>query len=102
MVALNEPFTGDLKGQADYQCYRQARRAGLRSKFRAFLSSRAQNIDSLVRFTDRVLPVVNLKGDVLFNSWQNMFSGEGAYFPQPPRIYSFSGKNIMTDLSCYD
>ncbi|XP_046659667.1 collagen alpha-1(XVIII) chain-like [Homalodisca vitripennis] len=99
MVALNEPFTGDLKGQADYQCYRQARRAGLRSKFRAFLSSRAQNIDSLVRFPDRVLPVVNLKGDVLFNSWQDMFSGDGAYFPQPPRIYSFSGKNIMTDLS---
>lgn len=61
MVALNEPFTGDLKGQADYQCYRQARRAGLKGDFRAFLSSRVQNIDSLVRFSDRDFPVVNLK-----------------------------------------
>ncbi|XP_046410800.1 collagen alpha-1(IX) chain [Neodiprion fabricii] len=102
MAALNEPITGDMHGirGADYSCYRQSRRAGFRSStFRAFLSSRVQNVDSIVRFADRDLPIVNTKGDVLFNSWKEMFNGDGAYFSQSPRIYSFSGKNILTDFS---
>jgi hypothetical protein len=63
MAALNEPFTGDMHGVrgADYACYRQAKRAGLRSTFRAFLSSRVQNVDSIVRLGDRDLPIVNIK-----------------------------------------
>lgn len=108
---------------ADYSCYRQSRRAGLKGTFRAFLASRIQNIDSIVRYQDRDLPVVNMKvcaifrsnspcveiglvtsfcifqGEVLFNSWKSLFSGDGALFSQQPRIYSFSGKNIFTDLS---
>lgn len=75
MAALNEPHTGDTHGLrgADYACYREARRAGLRGTFRAFLSSRVQNVDSIVRAIDRELPVVNLRGDVLFHSWADMF-----------------------------
>lgn len=84
---------------ADLSCYRQARRAGLHGTFRAFLSSRAQNIDSIVNMADRDLPVVNIRGDVLFNSWSDMFRGDGATFPHPPRILSFSGKNLLTDLT---
>jgi hypothetical protein len=63
MAALNEPYTGDMTGVrgADYSCYRESRRAGLRGTFRAFLSSRVQNLDSIVRFSDRDLPVVNTK-----------------------------------------
>lgn len=63
MAALNEPFTGDMHGVrgADYACYRQAKRAGLRGTFRAFLSSRVQNVDSIVRLGDRELPIVNIK-----------------------------------------
>ena len=63
MAALNEPYSGDMKGQrgVDYSCYRQARRAGLRGTFRAFISSRVQNLDSIVRFSNRELPVVNIK-----------------------------------------
>jgi len=38
------------------------------------------------------------QGDVLFNSWKEMFNGNGAYFSQNPRIYSFNGKNILTDF----
>ncbi|XP_020710044.2 collagen alpha-1(XVIII) chain isoform X2 [Athalia rosae] len=99
MAALNEPYTGDMHGVrgADYACYRQSKRAGLTGTFRAFLSSRVQNVDSIVRFADRDLPIVNIKGDVLFNSWKEMFNGDGAYFSQSPRIYSFNGKNILTD-----
>lgn len=37
------------------------------------------------------------QGDVLFNSWKSIFTGEGGYFTQPPRIYAFNGKNILTD-----
>lgn len=63
MAALNEPFTGDMHGVrgADYACYRQAKRAGLRGTFRAFLSSRVQNVDSIVRLGDKDLPIVNIK-----------------------------------------
>ncbi|XP_034951100.1 collagen alpha-1(XVIII) chain isoform X3 [Chelonus insularis] len=101
MAALNEPMTGDMHGLsgADFACYRQARRAGLRGTFRAFLSSRVQNVDSIVRSSDRDLPIVNIKGDVLFNSWREMFSGNGAYFSPNPRIYSFNGKNVLTDFT---
>ncbi|XP_062553398.1 collagen alpha-1(XVIII) chain isoform X12 [Armigeres subalbatus] len=101
MGALNEPYSGDIQGirGADYACYRQARRAGLLGTFRAFLSSRITNLDTIVRIADRELPVVNTRGDVLFNSWNSIFNGQGGYFPQTPRIYSFSGKNVLTDIS---
>ncbi|KAH8378750.1 hypothetical protein KR009_001239 [Drosophila setifemur] len=99
VAALNEPSTGDLQGirGADFACYRQGRRAGLLGTFKAFLSSRVQNLDSIVRPADRDLPVVNTRGDVLFNSWKGIFNGQGGFFSQAPRIYSFSGKNVMTD-----
>ncbi|XP_074035185.1 collagen XV/XVIII-type protein multiplexin isoform X2 [Leptinotarsa decemlineata] len=101
LAALNEAYAGDVHGVrgADYACYREARRAGLRGTFRALLSSRVQNIDSIVRQADRILPVSNLRGEVLFNSWLEMFRGDGAPFSQPPRIYSFNGKNVLTDFS---
>uniref|UniRef100_A0A1B0GJ90 Collagenase NC10/endostatin domain-containing protein n=3 Tax=Lutzomyia longipalpis TaxID=7200 RepID=A0A1B0GJ90_LUTLO len=91
IAALNEPFTGDLKGMrgADFDCYRQARRAGLVGTFRAFLSERIQNIDSIVQEADHKLPVVNIRGEVLFNSWKEIFNGQGGFFAQTPRIYSF-------------
>lgn len=46
MSALNEPFSGNLQGMrnADLNCHRQARRAGLMGTFRAFLSARYDNI----------------------------------------------------------
>nr|NP_001163363.1 multiplexin, isoform L [Drosophila melanogaster]ACZ94634.1 multiplexin, isoform L [Drosophila melanogaster] len=99
VAALNEPSTGDLQGirGADFACYRQGRRAGLLGTFKAFLSSRVQNLDTIVRPADRDLPVVNTRGDVLFNSWKGIFNGQGGFFSQAPRIYSFSGKNVMTD-----
>ncbi|XP_032573633.1 collagen alpha-1(XVIII) chain isoform X5 [Drosophila sechellia] len=99
VAALNEPSTGDLQGirGADFACYRQGRRAGLLGTFKSFLSSRVQNLDTIVRPADRDLPVVNTRGDVLFNSWNGIFNGQGGFFSQAPRIYSFSGKNVMTD-----
>lgn len=60
---------------------------------------RVQTIDSIVNWVDREIPVVNTRGDVLFNSWGEMFDGSGALFAHAPRIYSFSGKNVLVDPS---
>uniref|UniRef100_A0A8C1RX49 Collagen, type XV, alpha 1b n=1 Tax=Cyprinus carpio TaxID=7962 RepID=A0A8C1RX49_CYPCA len=100
LVALNAPFSGDMHGirGADYQCYQQARARGLTSTYRAFLSSHLQDLSSIVKKGDHFsLPVVNLKGDVLFSSWISMFSGNGAVFDPLTPIYSFDGRNVMTD-----
>ncbi|XP_045117501.1 collagen alpha-1(XV) chain-like [Portunus trituberculatus] len=80
----------------EYTCYGEAQRAGLSGTFRAFLTSRIQNLDSIVRRDDANLPVVNIKGEVLFNTWRGIFSGDGGRFMQKPRIFSFDGKEVLT------
>lgn len=54
-------------------------------------------MDSIVSWVDRGNAVVNLRGDVLFNSWGDIFDGSGALFAHAPKIYSFSGKNVLMD-----
>jgi collagen type XVIII alpha len=84
---------------ADYNCYRQARSANLQGTFRAFLSSWVQNLDSIVKFSDRNLPVVNTKGDLLFNSWNEIFESSGGKFAtRPPKLYSFNGRSVFQDF----
>uniref|UniRef100_A0A8C0GW23 Collagenase NC10/endostatin domain-containing protein n=1 Tax=Chelonoidis abingdonii TaxID=106734 RepID=A0A8C0GW23_CHEAB len=103
LVALNFPLPGDMNGLsgADLQCHRQSQEAQLSSTFRAFLSSPTQNLVSIVRRTDRALPIVNLKGQRLAKSWNSLFGGDGAArfnalrFP----IYTFDGRNVLTDPS---
>ncbi|XP_048525062.1 collagen alpha-1(XVIII) chain isoform X3 [Dendroctonus ponderosae] len=101
IAALNSPLSGSVGGirGGDYECYREAQRAGIKGTFRAFLSTRSQDVSSIVRPIDRVLPVCNLRGEVLFDSWQDIFDGRGAPFSHQPRIFSFNGKNVMTDPS---
>uniref|UniRef100_A0A8C9Q772 Collagen type XV alpha 1 chain n=1 Tax=Spermophilus dauricus TaxID=99837 RepID=A0A8C9Q772_SPEDA len=98
LVALNMPFSGDIR--ADFQCFQQARAAGLLSTFRAFLSSHLQDLSTVVRKAERYsLPIVNLKGQVLFNNWDSIFSGQGGQFNAHVPIYSFDGRDVMTDPS---
>uniref|UniRef100_A0A3B3DL01 Collagenase NC10/endostatin domain-containing protein n=1 Tax=Oryzias melastigma TaxID=30732 RepID=A0A3B3DL01_ORYME len=100
LVALNAPLKGDMRGirGADFQCYQQARSMGHTSTYRAFLSSHLQDLATIVRKADRHdLPVVNLKGEVLFSSWMSIFSGNGGVFEPSASIYSFDGRNVMTD-----
>lgn len=63
LAALNVPLSGDMSGirGADLQCYRQSQEAGLYGTFRAFLSAPNQHLVSIVKRTDRTLPIVNLK-----------------------------------------
>ncbi|CAF88614.1 unnamed protein product, partial [Tetraodon nigroviridis] len=100
LVALNNPLKGDMRGirGADFQCYQQARAMGLTSTYRAFLSSHLQDLATIVRKADRTdMPVVNLRGEVLFSSWMSIFSGNGGTFDPSVPIYSFDGRNVMTD-----
>ncbi|XP_068604929.1 collagen, type XV, alpha 1b [Brachionichthys hirsutus] len=100
LVALNAPLKGDMRGirGADFQCYQQARSMGLTATYRAFLSSHLQDLATIVRKADRTgMPVVNLKGEVLFSTWMSIFSGNGGTFNPSTPIYSFDGRNIMTD-----
>uniref|UniRef100_A0A670JQ71 Collagen alpha-1(XV) chain n=1 Tax=Podarcis muralis TaxID=64176 RepID=A0A670JQ71_PODMU len=96
LVALNTPFSGDMR--ADYQCFQQARAAGLLSTYRAFLSSHLQDLLTVVRKADRYhVPIVNLKGETLFSNWESIFSGNGGQFDLRIPIYSFDGRDVMTD-----
>ncbi|KAF7989748.1 hypothetical protein HCN44_008422 [Aphidius gifuensis] len=103
IAALNDPTTGDMHGikSADYACYRQARRNGFDGSFQALLSSRTHNIEDIIKQEDRNIPIVNLKGEILFNSWNEMINRNGAYSTTKPRIYTFNGKDILTDFSWF-
>ncbi len=64
LIALNSPQVGNMRGirGADFLCFQQARAIGLKGTFRAFLSSKLQDLYSIVRKSDReTLPIVNLK-----------------------------------------
>lgn len=56
-----------------------------------------QDLDSIVRPADRDIPVTNIRGEILFNTWNDIFSGQGGFYSQAARLYSFNGKNVLTD-----
>lgn len=39
------------------------------------------------------------QGEVLFDSWMSIFSGNGGQFNPTTPIYSFDGRNVLTDLT---
>lgn len=40
---------------------------------------------------------LSFQGEVLFSSWMSIFSGNGGTFNPSTPIYSFDGRNVMTD-----
>uniref|UniRef100_A0A8C5WLG5 Collagenase NC10/endostatin domain-containing protein n=1 Tax=Leptobrachium leishanense TaxID=445787 RepID=A0A8C5WLG5_9ANUR len=100
LMALNAPLSGSMRSirGVDFQCFEQARKAGLQGTYRAFLSSRLQDLYSIVRRADRQsVPIVNLRDDQLFNNWESLFSGSEAQMAPGARIYSFDGRDVLTD-----
>ncbi|CAK8673665.1 unnamed protein product [Clavelina lepadiformis] len=100
MIALNFPLSGRMGGivGADRLCFEQAKDAGLRGTYRAFLSSRDQHVSSIVRRQDREnVPIVNAKGEILFPNWNSIFNGSMGDFHDPEKIYSFEQRRILTD-----
>ena len=71
-MALDYPRNGALHGVlgVDYQCYRQARQAGLTGSFWGLLAPASKsklmggNLESIVRFQDRNVPIVNARVSV--------------------------------------
>uniref|UniRef100_A0A8C4STJ7 Collagenase NC10/endostatin domain-containing protein n=1 Tax=Erpetoichthys calabaricus TaxID=27687 RepID=A0A8C4STJ7_ERPCA len=100
LIALNSPQTGDMRGirGADFQCFQQARAVGLTGTFRAFLSSKLQDLYSIVRRADRnTLPIVNLKDEVLFDSWESLYNGLDGQMKPNVQVYSFDGRDVLKD-----
>ncbi|KAF3857459.1 hypothetical protein F7725_009318 [Dissostichus mawsoni] len=98
LIALNSPHSGSMRGirGADYQCFTQAQAIGMKGTFRAFLSAKLQDLHSIVRRSDRDhLPIVNLKDEVLYDSWDAIFN-EGRMKDNVP-MYSFDGKDVLND-----
>ncbi|VDN03112.1 unnamed protein product [Thelazia callipaeda] len=77
---------------ADLACYQEARQANFRTTFRAFLSSHVQDLNKVVHNGDRDTPVVNLRGERIFNSWSEIF--EQQRMADVP-IYSFNRRNVF-------
>lgn len=100
LIALNSPQVGNMRGirGADFLCFQQARAVGLKGTFRAFLSSKLQDLYSIVRKSDReTLPIVNLKDQVLFRSWESLFSDSESRMKDNAPIYSFDGRDVLRD-----
>ncbi|XP_061579888.1 collagen type XVIII alpha 1 chain a isoform X2 [Cololabis saira] len=100
LIALNSPQTGNMRGirGADFLCFQQARAVGLKGTFRAFLSSKLQDLQTIVRRSDRErTPIVNLKNQVLFSSWESIFSDNDSKMRENVPIYSFDGRDIIRD-----
>ncbi|XP_029462605.1 collagen alpha-1(XVIII) chain [Rhinatrema bivittatum] len=102
LIALNTPLSGSMRSirGVDFQCFEQARVAGLKGTFRAFLSSRLQDLYSIVRRADRTsVPIVNLKDEILFDNWESLFSNSEAQLRAGVRIYSFDGRDVLRDAN---
>uniref|UniRef100_A0A3B3VNT4 Collagenase NC10/endostatin domain-containing protein n=2 Tax=Poecilia TaxID=8080 RepID=A0A3B3VNT4_9TELE len=100
LVALNAPQTGNMRGirGADFLCFQQARAVGLKGTFRAFLSSKLQDLYTIVRRSDRNgFPIMNLKNQVLFSSWESIFSEDSNKMRENVPLYSFDGRDILRD-----
>jgi len=97
LIALSKPHTGDMRGVrgVDFSCYHEARAAGFTTTFRAFLSSAVQDLDKIVHFADRDTPVVNLRGEIIIDSWHKLFSDSQIKKGIP--IYSFDRKDVLND-----
>ncbi|KAJ8010533.1 hypothetical protein DPEC_G00076070 [Dallia pectoralis] len=105
LVALNQPLAGDFTEQqqnfiVDKMCYDQATKAGLPGHYRAFIATAGTTVKDIVPEKYKgSYPVTNLKGDILFSTYKSMFFGGGAKLPDNTPIYSFDGRNVMTDPS---
>lgn len=100
LVALNQPHSGHMTGlnTADRLCYEQAKAMGLAPNYRAFISSNRQDLVLVVdRGFRENLPVTNLRGDVMFRNWQEIFTGDGGALDARIPLYSFDGRDVIAD-----
>ncbi|XP_047503318.1 collagen alpha-1(IX) chain-like isoform X2 [Pieris napi] len=105
LIALNKPYPGNMytsmnrtgRNAVNQECYRQGKRAFRVNNFVAFLTNNVEDLKSLVkRSEDRVVPIVNLHREVLFESWLHLFNGSGGPLPIT-KLYSFNEKKVSSN-----
>ena len=79
---------------ADYACYREARAAGFTTTFRAFISSQVQDLDKIVHYGDRDASVVNLHGELIFDTWRSIFEADSRIRNNVP-LLAFDQTDVM-------
>lgn len=95
LVALNTARNGALGGlaAANALCQAQAQAAGAAGSYRAFLSTATRNVRDLIPPAAAQRPVVNNRGQALFASWAQIFSGLSKW-PGAGTIYTFGGVEV--------
>ena len=115
LFALNEPFSGSQGGirGADFACFKESRRAGVRGTYRALLAGQNQDLDTIVHASHRSgVRVVNLRDELLVSSFSSIF--DDTILSEDPwlyehtnslkterihtgALYSFDGKDVLLD-----
>lgn len=62
-----------------------------------FIAHRIQSLQGLLSYSHWDVPISNIKGEVLFRSWKDLFETNGEMLPQAPRLYSFNGRDVIHD-----
>ncbi|XP_063535441.1 collagen alpha-1(IX) chain-like isoform X1 [Cydia strobilella] len=105
LIALNSPYTGKMLSETNSSfsfyaiandCRRQAQRHNISGHFEPLLDYRDGGLENLVDKKYHQLPVGNLFGDMLFNTWKDMFYDLG-HIPPTANIFGFNGKSIFID-----
>lgn len=98
LVALNTPLTGNLGSihSVNKLCRTQAQAMGIRDDYKAFLSHHLQDLIDTVQPMYRTnMPIVNLRGELLFKNWDSIFSDH--LLPPGVPLYSFDGRDVLSD-----
>lgn len=108
MIAINVKRSGRLGGVqgADLLCQRDAERSRVEGNFRAFLPSvahmasvEADRVKAVLSppfpFMSSNNPISNSRGQILFNSWDQMLE-TGGLITSGASLYTFDGENIAT------
>ncbi|PID38454.1 MAG: hypothetical protein CSA24_02310 [Deltaproteobacteria bacterium] len=101
LVGANGVYTGNLGGEkgADEKCRLSAAAVGLAIKPLAFIGTKSgRNATSIVPAGQRLLPVVNARGETIYSTWIAMQEGKAS---QVKSFYTFDGTKIDGKASAW-
>lgn len=61
------------------------------------INYRIQSLQGLVSYAHWDVPISNIKGEMIFRSWKDLFDTNGEFSYQSPRLYSFNGRDVLHD-----
>lgn len=95
LATLNNGHNGNLGGiaNADAMCDAQAATNGIGGTWKAVLSSSSQDVIDIVPSFLQTMPVKNLNGVTLWNTWAEVFTAS-TWIGAGAKLYSFDGKLV--------